>query len=141
LVDLSRVVAAATYAEARRLVEQLNVEWRYLWETRIDDEVRAEGIARGEFPDLFVESGTVIIATRDYRPLSFEGIVERHLSREVVARVRPRASVGGMGKFIKEMKRQGPIKRASPLEAERKGRKLQKGRQLKKGGRGWLHCM
>ena len=128
-----RVVAASAYAEARRLVEQLNVEWRYLWETRIDDEVRAEGIARGKFPDLFVESGTIIIATRDYRPLSFEDIVERHLSREVVGRVRPRPGVGGMGKFIKEMKRQGPVRRAPPPEPR------DKGRQPKKGGRGWLH--
>ena len=135
MISLSKdqVVAASTYAEARKLVEQLNVEWKYLWETRIDDEVRAEGIARGEFPDLFVEQGTIIIATRDYQPLSFESIVERHLSREVVGRVRPRPGTGGMGKFIKDMKRQRPVSREPPTKPK------ENGQQLKKGGRGWLH--
>jgi hypothetical protein len=59
-------------------VEELRVEWERLWRERFDDRVRAEGVANQDYSSLFVERGTVIFATRNFRPLTFRGILEEH---------------------------------------------------------------
>jgi len=119
-------------------VEDLRWQWKTLWRERIDDRVRAEGIASRVFPDLFVERGTIIIATRDYKPLNFREILEAHLQPDVVEIVNPSPSRGGVRKFIREviMKQEGNGKRGRPSPPKPKPSKDQ---QLKGGGRGWLH--
>ena len=42
------------------LVEELKIEWKRLWKERLDDKVRAEGIAKEDYSSLLVEKGTVI---------------------------------------------------------------------------------
>jgi len=119
-------------------VEDLRWQWKTLWRERTDDRVRAEGIASRGFPDLFVERGTIIIATRDYKPLNFREILEAHLQLDGVEIVNMDPSRGGVGKFIKEviMKREGIGKRRRPSPPKPKPSKDQ---QPKGGGRGWLH--
>ena len=123
----------------KALVGDLRWQWKTLWRERIDDRVRAEGIASRGFPDLFVDRGTVIIATRDYKPLSFREILEAHLQPDMAEVVDPNPSRGGIRKFIKKVivKREGKGggRRLSSLKP-----KLSMNQQLKKGGRGWLHC-
>lgn len=128
------------YAEWRKMVTELREQWNKMWWERIDDKVRAEGIANQDFPKLFVERGCVIVATRDYRPPIFEEIVEKNKSEKMKnLPLPPHPSRGGYGKFIREVlskqKRYG-------LDDQRRGeckRKEKKKQPLKKNGRGWLH--
>ena len=125
--------------EWREFLEGLRKRWKSLWQDRIDDRVRAEGIASDDYDLLFVDQGTVIVATRDYRPPNFGEILERHVEDKQPGRVvvsNPR--VGGWGKFVRDVvsKQKRFTKRGRPVPSE-----LEKKRQqLKKGGRGWLHA-
>ena len=122
----------------KRLVDELKVQWRTLWRDRIEDKVRAEGIANLNYSLLFVERGTVIIATRDYKPLSFHEILEQHKTHDVDNAIPTSPSVGGWGKFVRSVlsKQKRFTRRNRPAPPEPNRRKDQ---QRKKGGRGWLH--
>jgi hypothetical protein len=109
-----------------------------LWTERIDDKVRAEGIANGDFSGLFVERGTVIFATRNFKLLSFRDVLERHGIVDADRHVSPDVRVGGWGKFV----RSTVVGRALPSRVKRAASYLvEKGekQQLRKGGRGWVH--
>ena len=130
-----------TYEERRAFVDELRQQWRTLWRERIDDEIRAEGISNKDYLELFVEQGTVIIATRKYMPPDFYDIVQRHLSSgqaDIVNALSLNPRAGGWGKFVRSIlsKQQSSVKRRRDkfIETDKKVRQ-----QLKKGGRGWLH--
>lgn len=119
------------------IVKELKTLWRTLWRERIDDKVRAEGIANKDYSMLLVERGTVIFATRDFKPLNFREILELHKLVDVDMIVPPSPHVGGWRKFIRTTiasQKSGRIKRAQQFFDDKKQRQ-----QLKKGGRGWLH--
>jgi hypothetical protein len=119
-------------------VEELKAEWKRLWRERIDDKVRAEGIADKDYAVLFVEKGTVIFATRNFKMLSFREILELQGVINVERFVPPDPSVGGWGKFIRT--RITSQKRSERVRQVRQFLESEKQRQqLKKGGRGWLH--
>ncbi|TET56498.1 hypothetical protein E3J51_04805 [Candidatus Bathyarchaeota archaeon] len=121
-------------------MEELRQQWTTLWRERIDDKVRAEGIADKNFELLFVDKGTVIVATRHYKPLEFKEILEEYEAPyEVkVKEERPLPHVGGWRKFGRHMARRARSRRMLWLEDNsKKGRN--ENLQLKKGGRGWLH--
>ena len=46
--------------ELKAFVDDLRIQWKDLWQNRIDDKVRAEGIAKQDYLGLFVDRGTVI---------------------------------------------------------------------------------
>jgi len=123
-------------SELKEFVDELRGEWKLLWRERIDDRVRAEGIAKREYSKLYVEKGTVIVATRDYKPPDFVEILKQHIASDAEKLVPPNPAIGGWGKFMKGVlrKQRGLARRLAPPEPERK-----EGQQLKKGGRGWLH--
>lgn len=124
--------------EWREFVDRLRERWVVLWRDRVDDKVRAEGIASEDYGLLFVDQGTVIVATRDYKPPNFREILERHAEDKQPGRfVAPNPTVGGWGKFIRDVisKQERFTKRGRPVPSEPKREK----QQLKKGGRGWLH--
>lgn len=120
----------------KEFVDELRVQWKLLWRNRIDDKIRAEGIANQDYSKLFVDRGTVIIATRDYKPPDFVEILQQHISSDAEKLVPPSPAVGGWGKFVRSVlsKQKGLTRRLAPPEPDRK-----KDQQLKKGGRGWLH--
>lgn len=118
-------------------MDEVKEEWRQLWRLRIDDKVRAEGMANRDFDLLFVERGTVIVATRDFKPLDLRAILRVHEVENVERIVSPHPSVGGWGKFARTVLKQQS--RARKWEAPAPKRKRKKSLQLKKGGRGWLH--
>jgi len=125
--------------EWREFLEGLRTRWKSLWLDRIDDKVRAEGIANEDYDLLFVDQGTVIVATRDYKPPDFREILEQHAEDKQPGRVvvsNPR--MGGWGKFARDVvsKQKRFTKRGRPVPSELKKKK----QQLKKGGRGWLHA-
>jgi hypothetical protein len=121
----------------KEMVEELKVQWRRLWQERVDDKIRAEGIAAADYCDLFVEKGTIIHATRNYKALNFKEILEQHQIVNADRFIPPSPQVGGWTKFIKtnitslQPQRR---KRASLYCADKKEKQ-----QPKKGGRGWLH--
>lgn len=119
----------------KELVEQLRVEWKLLWSERFNDKVRAEGISVNDYASLWVERGTIIHATRDFKALNFKEILEQHMV-ENPARFAPDAQEGGWGKFVKtNITNKTRTKRTQPTETPKKTAS----QQPKKGGRGWLH--
>jgi len=88
--------------EWKAFVDELRVVWKRLWWDRIDDKVRAEGVAREDYSSLFVDRGTVIMATRDFKPLDFVEVLERHKPSEVPNAIPPSPAIGGWGKFIRD---------------------------------------
>jgi hypothetical protein len=119
------------------MVEELRVQWKKLWLERLDDKVRAEGIAITDYSSLYVQQGTVIHATRDYKALNFKEILEQHAVENSERYVQPEPQVGGWNKFIKTeitSKKPRSNKRAESYVPEKKAPQ-----QPKKGGRGWLH--
>ncbi len=130
-----------TYKERKAFIDELKQQWKTLWLERIDDEVRAEGISRNDYCELFVERGTVIVATRKFKPPDFHDIVQKHLSSnqsDINNVLPPNPRTGGWGKFARSVftKQQSSMrrKRDRPSEPDKK-----KGQQVKKCGRGWLH--
>jgi hypothetical protein len=121
----------------KETVDELKVEWKRLWKERFDDRVRAEGIAVTDYTSLYVDQGTIIHATRDFKALNFKEILERHQVENPERFIQPDPHVGGWNKFIKT-EITGPKlqkhKRAESYCPEKK-----EPQQPKKGGRGWLH--
>jgi len=131
----------ATFEEKRKFVEELKKQWKTLWQERIDDKVRAEGISDKDYSKLFVERGTVIMATRKFKAPDFYEILQQHLSADssdISNVLPPNPTVGGWRKFIRNvLNKQQPItrrRRGALTEPVRKANQ-----QLKKSGRGWLH--
>jgi len=130
-----------TFEEKRKFVEELKTQWKTLWRERIEDKVRAEGISDKDYSQLFVERGTVIIATRKFKLPDFFEILQQHLSSDssnINNVLPPNPTVGGWGKFIHNvLSKQKPLarrRRSALTEPVKKANQ-----QLKKGGRGWLH--
>ena len=123
--------------EMKEIVEEIRVQWRHLWQERVDDKVRAEGIASSDYSKLFVEKGTIIHATRNFKALSFKEILEQNQIENKERFVPPSPLIGGWNKFIKTNiyvnKPQRHRRALLHVEPEKEKQ------QPKKGGRGWLH--
>ena len=125
-------------AEAPRVdAEEVKEEWRLLWLRHIDDKVRSEGMADQSFSLLAVERGTVIAATRDFKPLNLKEILRSYNVQNVERVIGPHPSDGGWTKFAKTVLNKQT--RAQKFRAESRLERRRKNAQLKKGGRGWLH--
>ena len=121
----------------KEFVDELRTDWKSLWRNRLEDKVRAEGIAKHDYSKLFVEQGTVIMATRDFKPIEFFDIVKEYLELDTEKALPPNATIGGWGKFIRNnIHTQKPTTRAGNYGPPKKTSK--KGQQQKRGGRGWL---
>lgn len=118
-------------------VEEIKEEWRHLWRERIDDKVRAEGVASRTFPLCFVDRGTIIVATRDFRPLNLKEILSLNQVQNAEQVVGPPPAVGGWHKFARTVLNKQARHLSFFFEKPRADRV--KNLQLKKGGRGWLH--
>jgi len=113
-------------------------EWKTLWAQKIEDRWIAEDIADREYAVLFMNQGDIIWATRDFKPLQFYGILERH-EKAIGKRIRPiDPKVGGWGKFVREEIRKSRQKEKAEFEESPKPRSRG---PIKKGGRGWLHSV
>jgi hypothetical protein len=118
-------------------VEEIKEEWRHLWRERIDDRVRAEGVASQTFPLCFVDRGTIIVATRDFRPLNLKEILSLNQIQNAEQVVGPPPAVGGWHKFARTVLNKHARNRRFLFAKPRSDRV--KNLQRKKGGRGWLH--
>jgi len=124
--------------DEKNVVEELKAEWKRLWQERFDDRVRAEGIAKEDYSQVFVERGTVILATRNFKLMNFRDVLEAHGIVDVHKYVSPDPRVGGWGKFVRanivSQNSGKSVKRADSYVAEPREKQ-----HLKKGGRGWVH--
>ena len=122
----------------KEMVEELRIQWKKLWQERVDDKVRAEGVATADYCDLFVEKGTIIHATRNFKALNFKEILEQHQVENAERFIPPDPQTGGWNEFIKvNITNQRPRrKRRADFYCTENKREKQ---QPKKGGRGWLH--
>jgi hypothetical protein len=124
--------------DQKELVQELKIQWKKLWRERLDDKVRAEGIAANNYGDLFIDKGTVIHATRDFKSLNFKEILQEHKVQNAERYISPDPRIGGWNKFVRDnITCQLPRKRKMPEEIiiQKKG-----AQQLKQRGRGWLHA-
>ncbi|MCW4000951.1 MAG: hypothetical protein NWE93_12000 [Candidatus Bathyarchaeota archaeon] len=119
------------------LVDELKVEWKRLWRERYDDRVRAEGIALDDYNVLFVEKGTIIHATRDFKTLSFKDILDKHAIQNAERYIPPDPQVGGWTKFVKNNIK--PQSRQEKFLVDCGDQKMERQLQQKQNGRGWLH--
>lgn len=131
---VTRMNAEVPKVEAQKVKE----EWKLLWRDRIDDKVRAEGMADRSFSLLAVERGTVIVATRDFKALNLKEILSSYNVQNIERVFGPHPSEGGWKKFASTVLNKQT--RAQKFRAEmwwpqRRG----KNAQIKKSGRGWLH--
>jgi hypothetical protein len=117
--------------------KEIKAEWKLLWQCRIDDKVRAEGMADRCFSLLAVERGTVISATRDFKELSLKAILHSYDIENVDQVVGQHPSVGGWTKFARTVLNKQT--RVQQFRAEKQPERHGKNAQPKKGGRGWLH--
>lgn len=118
-------------------IEKIKQEWQQLWLERIDDKVRAEGIANREFPLCFVDQGTIITATRDFKPLDLKEILHLNCIQNAEQLVPPPPKVGGWRKFARTVLNKQKRNYSYVVEKSRPDRV--KKLQLKNGGRGWVH--
>jgi hypothetical protein len=119
-------------------VSEIRDQWKRLWQERFDDKERAEGIANADYSLLFVEKGTVLFATRDFKSLDFGDILRQNKILDAHRFVSPSPNVGGWGKFFRTMMSRQCLHRTTGRARyySAPGKRRQ---QLKKGGRGWLH--
>lgn len=123
--------------EKKQFIDEFKSQWKTMWRNRLDDKVRAEGIADKDYSLLSIDRGTVIIATRKFKLLDFKEILQQHDLSGVGEVMHPEPSVGGWGKFLRTaLIPQNPKRRRrqAPLNLDKSV-----GQQMKKGGRGWLH--
>ncbi len=124
----------------KELIEDLRREWKIMWRSRIEDEIRAEGIADKSYKRLFIDRGLILYATRKFRPPDFHEILEMHLTPEEMERFNPNPVRGGVKKFIREYitsKSKVGTNRKDEVRTELEN--MKKSQQQKHGGRGWLH--
>jgi hypothetical protein len=119
-------------------VEKLRVQWKKLWKERVDDKIRAEGVAAADYFDLFVERGTIIHATRSFKALDFKEILEKNQVENVERYIPPDPCIGGWTKFIRTNMKSQRSQKHNHVDFYYDETKPEK-QQLKKGGRGWLH--
>jgi hypothetical protein len=129
-------VASSEWKEKKEFIEELKRQWKLMWIERIDDRLKAEGIADKDFSLLFVDRGTIIVATRDYKPLDFAQVLEEHKLTRQGSEIAPNSTVGGWGRFARETIQKGASTRRQLYVKPRPC----VGSALKKCGRGWLHA-
>jgi Arc/MetJ-type ribon-helix-helix transcriptional regulator len=123
--------------EKKQFIDEFKSQWKSMWLNRVDDRVRAEGIADKDYSLLFVDRGTVIVATRKFKHLDFYELLQQQKLSLGNQGLSTNPSVGGWGRFIRtafvsrNVTRRG---RSVPSKPD-----VHFGQQLKKGGRGWLH--
>jgi hypothetical protein len=121
----------------KEIVEVLKIEWKKLWQERLNDNVSAESVAVQDYDQLFVDKGTIIHAIRDFKALYFKEILEEHKVKNAERYFPPDLRVGGWTKFVRTniTGQKTQRKRDANFCACEKEEK----KQLKQNGRGWLH--
>jgi hypothetical protein len=116
-----------------KLVEGLKVQWKLMWSERYNDKAKAEGVSVHDYVELAVERGTILYASRDFKPLNFQEVLKAN-KIEKPDRHAPNAAEGGWNKFIQASVRSHRDVKSEVCISVRKS-------QQSKKGRGWLHSV
>jgi hypothetical protein len=118
-------------------IERIKKQWKLLWQEKLDDKLRAEGMAIRDYSAIFVEKGTIIYATRNFKFLTIREILKQHQILDAERYVPIDPQTGGLTKFIKTR----ITNRSSWRKKEAKVilGKTHERQQRKKSGRGWLN--
>ena len=79
--------------------KQIKLEWQELWDQKIEDKLIAEDMARRDYQLLFVERGTIIKASRNYKPPNLDEIMQLNEALLGLKLTYPDPEVGGWRKF------------------------------------------
>jgi hypothetical protein len=120
--------------QQKQTVEEIKDEWKRLWTERRDDKTRAEGIATNDYNQLFIDRGTIIHATRDFKVLNLKDILKQHEIQNAERYIPPDKQTGGWNKFVKDNIHQ-PTKNKYQNQTQIK----QPQNKQKANQRGWLH--
>jgi len=123
--------------EKNQFIDEFKKQWKSMWRNRVDDKVRAEAVASDDYSLLFVDKGTVIIATRKFKLPDFYELLHQHKLLAANEIISPDPSVGGWRKFIKAALTSQNLTRRGRPRPPKPGK--HKAQQMKKGGKGWLH--
>lgn len=122
--------------DQKALVENIKGQWKLLWNERFNDKLKAEGISAQNYELLKVDRGTVIQATRDFKPLNLKEVLEENKIQTPERFIQPNPQIGGWNKFVKtKITNQPKTRRQASDYTPKKTASM----QPKKGGRGWLH--
>jgi hypothetical protein len=124
-------------SDQKALVENIKGQWKLLWNERFNDKLKAEGISAKDYELLRVDRGTVIQATRDFKPLNLKEVLEQNKIETPERFIQPTPQVGGWNKFVKTKITSQPKNKHH--NASDYTPKKTASMQPKKGGRGWLH--
>ena len=119
------------------LVENLIAQWKTLWREKIDDPIKAEKIANNTYSSLYIEKGTIIQASRNYKIPSFKEIVRLNKIENGERYIPPNPNIGGWTKFTKKYITSQKTNKKNPNPLIQKNR--DKKNLQKQSGRGWIH--
>jgi hypothetical protein len=123
-----------SHQEIQTIRANLKEDWKELWDSKINDNRKGESISRKYYPNLYIEKGEVILASRDFKPVSLQNILEKRLGRETMQSVYPDPVTGGWKKFTKTYIQKRNSKKRTRPEVQRDIYQHQR-----KGGNGWLN--
>lgn len=123
----------------QQIRDEVKQQWTSLWTQKIEDKCVAEDLARQNYELLFIERGTVIKATKDYKPPDIREIYELNEKLLGVPLSYPDPRVGGWRKFARKHLAQQARWRGDGNQSERAPADKKENGPRKKGGRGWLH--
>ena len=119
--------------------KEIRKEWKALWDQRIEDKQIAEDVARRDYDLLFVETGTVIRASRLFKPLDLEEIIDENERLLGLNLHELKSDEGGYRKFAKNiLSKQSKGGRAHLRRYELSAKNV-RNCPPKNAGRGWLH--
>lgn len=122
-----------TLNQQKQTVDEIKDEWKRLWNERRDDKTRAEGIATNNYTNLFIDRGTIIHATRDFKILNLKEILKQHEIQTPERYIQPDKQTGGWNKFVKDNIHQPTKNKPQPTQPKQPQNKHQTNQ------RGWLH--
>jgi len=139
----SKIYESVSKQERTKAVEairhQIRCDWKNLWDNRIHDSSLAEDVASTNYDLLFIEKGTIIKATKDYRPPNLENIFERNEKLLDVSFSPLNPKVGGWRKFSRDILSKQPRWSKASHRIEESLENNKNNCLAKKGSRGWLH--
>ena len=72
-----------------------------MWNERYNDKIKAEGVSAQNYDLLKVDKGTIIHATRDFKPLNLKEVLEENKIETPDRYISPNPQIGGWNKFVK----------------------------------------
>lgn len=122
------------WSEIQLFREDLKNDWNELWNSKFYDNLKGESVSKKRYENLFVDQGEIIFASRDYKPLTFQEILEKHLGSDTAKSAFPDPVTGGWRKFA-----QTKIPKKITKKRKRPEIKIDENQHQRKGGNGWLN--